>query len=374
MDKAAQKAKADKADNMENAEGSQEEESGVDARPTWVKCTVANVFEVKLSDQTFKASIKFEAVWWPLTDKDKKTLDECYERVTERGEKLSDDWVDKDSYEGTASKLLLHIDTETVKIDGPRLTFINCIKKEVDSEWFTIAGYHPKKPLIKWNIFFVRKFEQPRPEFEQSQERCNNRPLTRPVLAARFSQTGTFQEPMELFWFPLDKQPLKVMVQAGWQLQPKDESVWLMKNREGNSIVAHSRFVQRNQYKIAEELIFHETVSDASESATELTYSKLEIQTTVYRKPGFWFWNIIVPNFIIAMTMLSSYAVEANELADRCGITVTVLLALVAFRYVISDRMPEISYSTLMVRIGTLPKRPNPFAWSRPPTPAWSFL
>lgn len=281
------------------------------ARPVWIRCTVTNLYGVNVQDQTFKAYIKFEAKFWPLSDDDFGILQGLYEKHGE----LKDRWINSERTKGRfASAIYLEEETGVHKeILGPRINFVNCIEKEaVDMDEFTISGWRPDNPCLRWNCFFV----------------------------------GTFQEPMELRLFPIDKQPLKICVQTGFSL--RKQPVWLLKNPEKPSIVVHQRFVQANQYKLNNELFFAETVSDPSESSEELVFSRLEITMCVYRKPWFWFFQVILPNFLITITMLASYAEDYENLEGRCGITITVLLALVAFRYVISDRTPEISYSTLM--------------------------
>ena len=47
------------------------------------------------------------------------------------------------------------------------------------------------------------------------------------------------------------------------------------------------------------------------------------MEMIAYRKPWFWFSVVILPNFLITMSMLASYAVDYEELEGRCSITVT---------------------------------------------------
>ena len=44
---------------------------------------------------------------------------------------------------------------------------------------------------------------------------------------------------------------------------------------------------------------------------------------------------------------MTTYAIDSG-LSDRLGITITLLLAIVAFRYVVSEKLPNISYATLI--------------------------
>ena len=53
-----------------------------------------------------------------------------------------------------------------------------------------------------------------------------------------------------------------------------------------------------------------------------------------------------MPLFIVTSCLFASFAVPAEHFADRCSITVTLLLAQVAFKYVVSDKLPNIDYLT----------------------------
>ena len=52
--------------------------------------------------------------------------------------------------------------------------------------------------------------------------------------------------------------------------------------------------------------------------------------------------------FIITSSLLVSFVVPIDELANRCSITLTLLLAMVAFKYVVSEKLPNISYATII--------------------------
>ena len=58
--------------------------------------------------------------------------------------------------------------------------------------------------------------------------------------------------------------------------------------------------------------------------------------------------NVGFPLFIVTTSLFVSFAVPVEEFADRCSITMTLLLAMVAFKYIISEKLPSISYATLI--------------------------
>ena len=70
----------------------------------------------------------------------------------------------------------------------------------------------------------------------------------------------------------------------------------------------------------------------------------------IHRHIGFWIINVYVPMFIISMTLFASYMLPISETADRLAASLTLMLAMVTFKYVISDRLPHISYLTYIDR------------------------
>ena len=68
----------------------------------------------------------------------------------------------------------------------------------------------------------------------------------------------------------------------------------------------------------------------------------------VERHVGYWAFNVILPLFIVTSSSFVSYTLSPDDISSRCSITLTTLLAMVAFKYVISGKLPNISYATLI--------------------------
>ena len=78
-----------------------------------------------------------------------------------------------------------------------------------------------------------------------------------------------------------------------------------------------------------------------------IRYPFIDIQMRVRRRPWNWFFNVVFPLFILQGSLVTSYAIDTG-LADRAGVTITLLLAIIAFRYVVTENLPRISYATLI--------------------------
>jgi hypothetical protein len=129
-----------------------------------------------------------------------------------------------------------------------------------------------------------------------------------------------------------------------------------------------------SEYHLSDAVEFEAGVrSMRAESSTQSEYSMLPIQLRVRRRPIYWLMNLFLPLFVIVGSAFSSFFVPRVKLADRCGVTVTLLLALVTFKLVVvslhttsppplvpsyrcspplipaqADKLPKLSYLTIV--------------------------
>ena len=85
----------------------------------------------------------------------------------------------------------------------------------------------------------------------------------------------------------------------------------------------------------------------SGEESSGIRYPYLDMSMRVKRYPWNWFFNCVLPLFIIQGSLISSYAITSG-FQDRAGVSITLLLAIVAFKYVVSEKLPTISYLTLI--------------------------
>ena len=64
--------------------------------------------------------------------------------------------------------------------------------------------------------------------------------------------------------------------------------------------------------------------------------------------------TIVVPMILIVVCCYASLAVPKDEVADRLSVSVTLMLATVAFKFVITNILPPVSYLTWMDRYITI--------------------
>ena len=76
-----------------------------------------------------------------------------------------------------------------------------------------------------------------------------------------------------------------------------------------------------------------------------------KLRFRVQRQPGFYVGSIIIPMVLIIICCYSSLVVPAGDIADRLSVSITLMLATVAFKFVTSTILPPVSYLTWMDKV-----------------------
>ena len=312
------------------------------------RCTIQKL-QIESLDKgakgVFTAYVKFEASW----------RDNCkaIRELATGGKKLCDDMIDKN--ESGPSKLRLKQQRSGVEEPfTPRIQFMNCIAKEDERSFYSIKGWTEKDPVVRYCTFF----------------------------------TGTFNlRNMDLRLFPIDEQMLTIEVQSGWErpesvapsagevstalsgrdsnggrksslrtLAAQRSTAYLknvtLKRAEGDK--KHSAlsvntisFAVKNQYRLTHALFFDEKTSHPRDSSENFEYSQLLISMHVRRRSWYYLHNIIAPSFIITSSLLATYGLDRHD-ATRLEVSITVLLALTAFKFVLVEKVPDVDYATII--------------------------
>merc|ERR1712217_603469 len=147
---------------------------------------------------------------------------------------------------------------------------------------------------------------------------------------------GTFRERFELRSFPFDVQPLSIVVTS----QQKNVRLYEDKFDGVQSKLRH-------EYMTLPEFSL---VGPHFRPEPELSlgkYVSLRVDFVATRKFKYHIFNIYFPLFLLTGMLFCSFAVEPGEAADRLSLTLTVVLASVAYKYIVSQDLPRISYLTL---------------------------
>ncbi len=188
---------------------------------------------------------------------------------------------------------------------------------------------------------------------EQSIERYSS--YTQSVIpgyydyAMKIVMKGTFHEEFELQSFPLDIQDLNVVITCN-----RPNIVTFQPNIEYPSLFMLQDFQLKSVFDVAyKELIMIEcNHSNPLESSSGYVYPRFNFRTRLARKSGYYASNVAIPIGIISALSIISMSINEDgsrlETADRLGITLTLLLTAVAYKFVVASSLPTLSYQTLL--------------------------
>jgi hypothetical protein len=169
-------------------------------------------------------------------------------------------------------------------------------------------------------------------------------------LLSRF--VGTFAAPMDLHDFPFDRQVLPVEIESS--VSPAKEMVFgypgNQRRKRGWTAPLKPEEVGGNNARLPEWDLEAIRVRELEEyyPFVDASFSRYRIEIEVSRRSGFYVWKVIVIEAMIVVLSWAVFLLDAAELGDRLAVSVTLLLATVAFSYVVSGITPRISYLTLL--------------------------
>ena len=345
-----------------------------ETREVRIRAKVYRVHDVDLVKQTFTVQVQLEASW---IEPELKEMAQKAPLLTRSRKDCVRILVNKDRTNQYTGKLYCFLPAETdeehrkakesaKRFWAPRLSFHNIIKVEDEEKWYRFYDKHRDDASNPPIVCFMWKF------------------------------IGTFSNPMALVSFPLDFQILTMRLVSGYEhervkpgsqdndrrsrtvsesdvvsehdllwcwrdncfastkapvamVSERAKQVRLVKNQNRHyaSNLCTDTFLQEHEYKLYPRLKFVSGETRAENSASDYVYPQLEIQMRVRRYPWNWLFNVVFPLFVLQGSFVTSYAIETG-LADRAGVTITLFLAIIAFRYVVTENLPRISYATLI--------------------------
>ncbi|XP_054751566.1 gamma-aminobutyric acid receptor subunit epsilon-like [Lytechinus pictus] len=169
-------------------------------------------------------------------------------------------------------------------------------------------------------------------------------PSGSPDVRLSIRMKGTFKCSMQLKDFPFDCQDLTIKLMSDWPV----EDVEFVKDMNIKDSIRLDTFTAGQQWKLWKHVLAQPIEEDKALTGAHRSYPIYHITTHVQRKPGFYIWNIALIMLLIVILTFTSFVVERGAPADRLSVTVTLLLTAVAFKYVVSQSLPLISYLTML--------------------------
>ena len=149
----------------------------------------------------------------------------------------------------------------------------------------------------------------------------------------------------DLTKFPFDEQTLNVEIESfAWN------NDYLQLYREDRKI-GFNPDINLPEWKIVN---LETQIKRKQELREQKPFSKFLIHIKLIRKPGFYLWKVLIPVVILVIISWSVFWMIEESLADRISFSLTGILTIVAYQFLISEKLPNISYLTLMDAILSL--------------------
>ncbi len=93
------------------------------------------------------------------------------------------------------------------------------------------------------------------------------------------------------------------------------------------------------------------TVTEIERPRDPVPYSRLTYNITIDRKTGFYLWKIFLPLIVIVAISWVVFWMNREMLGRRAGVSVTAILTVIAYQFVVSEAIPRVSYLTVLDKV-----------------------
>ena len=156
----------------------------------------------------------------------------------------------------------------------------------------------------------------------------------------------TLQEVLELGRFPFDRQIVKLKMQTfgsniqKWFADSDDMPYRIVNNKEwlkNDHIVIYDDC----EWKLG--WAEYEFIEEERQKTFVLSFG-------ISRDPSFYIWNVALFHFVLVLLSCFTCSIDFLDFGARSQVTYTLLLTLVAFKFVVATFVPKISYLTYLDR------------------------
>lgn len=195
---------------------------------------------------------------------------------------------------------------------------------------------HHFSPVINFENAIVKEFVgSDVPEFRIKDHKTGRVTLTQRLL-------GTFRTRFCLDMFPFDHQHLEIVLKTrhitheskALHVQLANPVTWRYK--KGHKLDKGADWL--SEWDIAK-------FNGAPDGKHKDEY---RLQITILRDSRAAFWRLIFSLSSIMILSFVAFGVDINDLSNRVQITLTMLLSIMAFKFILTDELPKVPYLTVM--------------------------
>jgi len=161
-----------------------------------------------------------------------------------------------------------------------------------------------------------------------------------PAVCLRMEVTGTFREQFELRSFPMDAQPLNILITS----HNRKDILTLHGDDDKESSRNRTEFMILNEFELSPVCFCSAKTNHDYHAGYPLLYAGV----IVSRNYGYYLWNVFLPTFLITLMSVTTFSVPLEDVSDRCGVILTLVLTSVAYKFIVSQGLPKISYCTFL--------------------------
>ncbi|XP_076443972.1 cys-loop ligand-gated ion channel-like isoform X2 [Babylonia areolata] len=199
------------------------------------------------------------------------------------------------------------------------------------------------EPGRYWNpkLYIENAYGDPK---EQFRHRVMFNEKGEAFISEKRTVKGTFMENLELDDFPFDVQDLTITVASEF---PATE-VELIEDSDNRHMVNKQSFVDEQEWHLYchTECTKWDLKIDPVDDAAKR--SALSVKCRAARRPGYFVWNIFMVTFLICSLSFATFSVDKKYPQNRLQLSFTLMLTSVAFKSVVNQSLPRISYLTYM--------------------------
>ncbi|XP_064646448.1 cys-loop ligand-gated ion channel-like [Lineus longissimus] len=155
---------------------------------------------------------------------------------------------------------------------------------------------------------------------------------------------ANFIENLELEEFPFDVQALSVTVTS----HRSDTEVELLEDTDQASTIQMDSFKDASEWHLYKHVDISKKVTTKEYTNSKYKYSVILGSCFAVRKYGFFLWNVLLIMLFICSLGLCTFSVSVVLPQNRLQLSFTLVLTIVAFKYVINQSLPKISYLTYL--------------------------
>ncbi|XP_076443999.1 cys-loop ligand-gated ion channel-like [Babylonia areolata] len=153
-----------------------------------------------------------------------------------------------------------------------------------------------------------------------------------------------FCETLELHSFPFDVQHLSVLITS----RLSDKCLELLEDDQELSAVNLLSFVDEQEWDVRDLVESIPEVRTREFSAVRHRFPILTVRTYAIRRAGFFAWNVLAIMVMICSLSLCTFAISRSLPQNRLQLSFTLVLTGVAFKFVVGQSLPRISYLTVL--------------------------